>query len=69
MCELCRSYDTGRSALCLTCQGEQDALVFEYQQLQAQKNNPTVKWTPGKQKHLEQLAQAVKQIPAQKELI
>lgn len=69
MCELCLSFDTGRSALCLTCQEEQDAMQFEYQQLLAQKNNPAVKWTPGKQKHLEQLAQAVKQIPAQKELI
>ena len=69
MCELCRSYDAGRSALCLTCQEEQDALVFEYQQLQAQKNNPAVKWTPGKQKRLDRLTQAVKQIPAQKELI
>lgn len=50
-------------------QEEQDALVFEYQQLQAQKNNPAVKWTPGKQKHLDHLAQAVKQIPAQKALL
>ena len=69
MCELCRSYDAGRSALCLTCQEEQEALVFEYQQLLAQKNNPAVKWTPGKQKRLDRLTQAVKQIPAQKELI
>ena len=50
-------------------QEEQDAILFEFEQLQAQKANPAVKWTPGKQKHLDQLAQAVKDIPAQKELI
>ena len=70
MCELCLSFDAGRSALCLFCkQEEQDALIFEYQQILAQQANPAVKWTPGKEKHLQQLAQAVKQIPAQKGLI
>ena len=69
-CELCRGFDAAPPlARCLACQEEEDALVFEYQQLQAQKNNPAVKWTPGKQKHLDQLAQAVKDIPAQNELI
>ena len=70
MCELCLSFDAGRSALCLSCQqDEQDAMQFEYSQLLAQKNNPAVKWTPGKQRHLDQLAQAVKSIPAQKDLL
>ena len=50
-------------------QEEQDAILFEFHELQAKKANPAVIWTPGKQKHLDQLAQAVKQIPAQKELL
>ena len=50
-------------------QDEAEALEFEYQQLSAQKTDPAVKWTPGKQKHLERLEREVKKIPAQKELI
>lgn len=38
---------------------EKDALRFEFEQLQAQKANPAVKWTPGKQKHLDRLEKAV----------
>lgn len=69
-CEFCRGFDAAPPlARCLACQEEEDALAFEFQLLQAQKADPAVKWTPGKEKHLQQLAQAVKQIPAQKGLI
>lgn len=47
-------------------QEEAEALEFEYQQLSAQKTDPAVKWTPGKQKRLERLEREVKKIPAQK---
>lgn len=68
-CELCRGFDAAPPlARCLACQEEEDALVFEFQLLQAQKADPAVKWTPGKQKRFERLAQSVKKVISQKAL-